>query len=52
MMLMRVRKPYSPIADGAIGDYIPKEGTVDWSPQQVPPSVPFTVSSAFGGSSY
>ncbi|XP_031738035.1 uncharacterized protein LOC101213129 isoform X1 [Cucumis sativus] len=52
MMLMRVRKPYSPIADGAIGDYIPKEGTVDWSPQQVPASVPFTITSAFGSSSY
>lgn len=49
---MRVRKPYSPIADGAIGDYIPKEGTVDWSPQQVPASVPFTITSAFGSSIY
>ncbi|KNA18184.1 hypothetical protein SOVF_073130 [Spinacia oleracea] len=38
--LKRVTRPYSPMADNANGDPVPKEGISVWSPGQFPASVP------------
>lgn len=46
--LKKVTKPYSPMADHANGDPVPKEGVSVWSPGQFPASVP--TRSLFGSS--
>ncbi|XP_059643008.1 uncharacterized protein LOC132284858 [Cornus florida] len=48
MLKRKVTKPYSPIADVASAEVIPKEGVCVWSPQQLPASV--TLNSTFGSS--
>lgn len=35
----KVTKPYAPTADGTSAEMLPKEGTGQWSPQQMPASV-------------
>ncbi|KDP27978.1 hypothetical protein JCGZ_19058 [Jatropha curcas] len=48
MLKNRVMKPYTPGAEAANVEVMPKEGPYSWSPQQMPPLLP--MNSAFGSS--